>query len=247
MTRGTLYCLPPSSLHPMPLSGLIKLFGRKKPTGHFLGGKPLLPPATEVPLCKDCGSRQTFFFHFKLASLESLSSKAISIFACTSCCTPENLIPQMVAGPLKGASISSEYLSRYQTNFRAVVFEASEGVEVPPYEETLLFQAIEQDAEGNLRIGNERIGRLGGAPAWLQGNETPGLCDGKHAFQFLFQIFSGCKFKTKPTAPRQMKLGLSGHAEPSGHPYYQLFIGDAFYAFGVDVKGECLVYFIPQV
>jgi hypothetical protein len=231
----------------MSLFDWIKSIGRKKPADCYLGGKPVLPPGIDIPLCKCCGARQTFFFHLKLASIQKFSTKALSVFACTACSTPENLIPEMPPAPLKGAAISSEYLTRYQTNFRALVFEAGEGVVVDSYEETILYREIELDAEGILRVDYERIGKMGGAPVWLIGNETPGLCDGKYKFQFLFQIYEGCEFKTKLSAPRQIGLGLSGEPEPSGDPYYEIFIGDAFYAFGVNVNNESLMYFIPQV
>ncbi len=212
-----------------------------------MGGKPILPQGEEIPSCKDCGSRQTFFFYLNLSAIQNLDGKAISVFACTACSTPENLIPELAKGPLKGAAISSAYLQRYQTNFCARIFDVCEGVSVDSYEESILFKEIVLDTGGNLRVGNVLFGKIGGVPTWLLGNETPGLCDQRYKFKFLFQIFDGYRFETKFSAPRQMSLGLSGTPELCQDPYYEIFIGDAIYAFGVELKDDVLVYFLPQV
>lgn len=232
----------------MSLFSLGKLFKKvSAPKNHFIGGKPLLPPGLSIPICKVCNSKQIFFFHLNLSQIETFEGKAISVFSCTTCCTPENLIPSLPLGPLKGAAISSLYLTSYQVNFSALIFNVDEGIEMEAYSESILYKEIKMDAVGNLTVGNKSFGKIGGSPVWLLGDEIPGLCDGKYKFEFLFQLHAKYRFETSNLAPRQLKLGLSGEPEHREHPYYDIFIGNVFYAFGVHVKDSGLVYFIPQV
>lgn len=208
----------------------------------FVGGRPKLPSGTDVPQCTLCGNRQTFFLQLAFPSDHAWAENSVAIFACTSCATSDHFIPEMVKGPLRGAQVSADFLSRYQRNFRFLVFETRSACVLADYEERVRFRPL-----GLLPTAASSIGRVGGNPDWVLGDETPGGLASAGAVVFLMQLNPELEFETVDGAPRQADLALDGTPAPSRHPFYQLFIGNKTYLFGPKDPKPNTVYAITQV
>ena len=49
----------------------------------FIGGKPKLPPGTEIPKCTLCGRELTFFFQIAFPENYPWAGKSMAVFDCT--------------------------------------------------------------------------------------------------------------------------------------------------------------------
>jgi hypothetical protein len=207
-----------------------------------LGGAPRLPAGELVPDCSLCGSPETFFFLVRFPSWHSWSGWSLAAFSCTNCADEERLIPEMLSGALNGAHITVEFLTRYQINFRFLVF--------PSTDEMSVDHRRDRVAPASLRLITaavrppHAVGSLGGEPVWLLADETPGTIAGVPA-QFMLQLFEGLEFPTVVGAPPQVELKLDGKPGPSPPGAYKLFIANELYLFGGSpVAG--LVYALTQ-
>lgn len=209
----------------------------------FVGGRPKLPPAHRLPTCNMCGALQTFFFQIAFPDAHMWTGFTLAVFACTSCARERYRIPEMLRCPLPGADISSQFLTRYQRNFRFEVFETQRGRGVSDYEERIRFRQVRLSESHNATS----IGHVGGTPVWLLEDESPQSVDSKIPMRFLLQIEPGVRFETVADAPPQMEVGLTGAPTPSPYDYYELFLGNAIYLFGTDDRSLHLVYALTQI
>ena len=131
----------------------------------FFGGKPRLPCGTEIPICRLCGARQTFYFQVAFPEGATWAGNTLGVFSCTRCAYENHLIPDMLACALRGADIPEGFLTDYQKNFAFVVFPTDQGSIVGDYEESILFSEIgmiEGDVLGSFgKLGERRNGSLG--------------------------------------------------------------------------------------
>lgn len=209
----------------------------------FIGGKPRLPAAEAIPVCKLCGAEQTFFFQIAFPEKNEWAGLSLATFACTSCADKDKLIPQMLPGPLPGIDIPEGFLEAYQVNFRFLVFPTAEAVLREDYREKVAYQLWKLEPSSPRTRGT----KVGGTPDWLQEDESPRSYAGRTPMFFLMQIEKDVVFQTVPDAPPQIKIGLSGKPQPASYRHYKLFISNATYLFGTEDRERPLVYAITQV
>jgi hypothetical protein len=209
----------------------------------FIGGKPRLPLGQGIPVCKLCGKEQTFFFQVAFPAHHAWAGHSLAVFACTECAHENALIPEMLAGPLRGKDIPEGFLDVYQANFRFIVFQTISGALRDTYNERIKFKRIDL-----IRTDDPNIqgAKLGGNPTWLLEDETPLSYAGNIPMFFLLQVPQGFQFETVEEAPPQVELGLDGAPQLSPLGYYQLFIGNAAFLFGTKDQHRHLVYAITQ-
>jgi hypothetical protein len=205
----------------------------------FVGGKPKLPPGTQIPVCGLCESEQSFMFQVSLPD-GLWAGLSLATFACTSCAQESRLIPAIV----KGAVIPEGFLEDYQVNFRFLVFETSSGVLHTNFRERVRFKRIHVEATRNPDLHENKIG---GNPTWLLDDEAPTSYGGKTSMFFLLQLLQGFQFEIIQNAPPQIELSLDGSPQASPLPYYQLFLGNALFLFGTEDVKRPLVYAITQI
>ncbi len=204
----------------------------------FLGGRPRLERGATWPTCDLCHAQQTFFFQVDFPKGHGWDGRSLAVFACTRCKHQDFLIPEMLPGPLTGATVSLDFVVKYQRNFRFLVFPSVNGVLRGEGEPGVLFRPILMEPR---RVSNA-IGHLGGAPRWIIEDESPAA-----PFFFLMQLDEEFVFETTPEAPRAMDLDLRGRPVPSAEPGYPLFLANALYLFGAEVAGAAYVYALTQV
>jgi hypothetical protein len=189
--------------------------------------------------CARCRNLLTFFFQVAFAPGHVWHGWSLAVFACTCHEHSDDLIPEMLNVPLRGAVVPREYLRRYQTNFRFITFQGP-GVLRSDYVPRLVFQRIVQTKKFGTHFA-----RIGGQPWWRYENEAPSHTDDGTPMEFLMQLDHGAAFQKLPNAPPQVTFGLTG-PEYSEEPTYELFIGNAVYFFGCMNPDERLVYAITQ-
>ena len=176
----------------------------------FIGGLPTIPISCSLPVCELCGNPLTFFFQIE----SHIPYLAIAVFACTSCASEDDLIPEMLDVPLRGAMVEDSFLQRYQNNFKILAFNPNEAVPRTDYAQRIEFSELEfadQYHEGC-------FGKLAGLPNWIAEYEAP--CEAN--FDFLVQVFGGHEFAVTDHAPPQVAIDLRGNAVPSVEGYYEL-------------------------
>jgi hypothetical protein len=206
----------------------------------FAGGAPRIPPEFGWPTCRLCGGDQTFFFQIAFPNGHAWSGRSLAMFACTSCADAQHPIPEMVRGPLHGATVPANCLHAYQRNFRTLVFETDRGV-LRAGHPGVEFCPIAFDDLLSLRTGH---GRIGGRPQWLLDPEAPARVDSGEPFHFLLQLSEGLRFPILPGAREQMVTGLDGRPQPMQGRFYQLFIANRLFFFGA---GADSVYILTQI
>jgi hypothetical protein len=210
----------------------------------FIGGIPKLPKGESLPCCKLCGAEESFFFQVAIPKGNFWEGLSLAVFACTSCADENQLIPQMLPGPLSGADIPEGFLESYQINFRFFVFETASAVPYEKYQERVTFKLFRLEKAGDPDVDENKIG---GNPNWLLEDESPKSYGGKTPMFFLLQLLQGFRFEITKSAPRQIELGLDGSPKPSPLSYYQLFNGNKIFLFGTEDRTKPLVYAITQV
>jgi hypothetical protein len=150
----------------------------------------------------------------------------------------------MLSGPLLGADIPEGFLLSYQTNFRILVFEKSLGTPCKTYQNRVIFKPIALHKTADMTVDDNK---MGGAPTWLLGDESPKTYAGRLPMFFLLQLQAELQFEIDKHAPRQVELALDGSPEPSPFNYYELFIGNKIFLFGTRDRADALVYAITQV
>lgn len=207
----------------------------------FVGGLPCLPAQTTIPTCGLCGMLQSFFFQLAFPEGHSWHGLTLAVFSCTSCVNEAFLIPEMLPGPLRGISVSEEFLRSYQRNFRFIVFDSSLGQLLTAYEPRVAFRRLQI---GRSSPAGDVIGHVGGTPRWVLDDESPGSCGETDPMHFLFQLNAGLHYPIIGTAPRQMRNSFKPELSP--HSHYELFLGNAAYWFGTSAK-QRLAYVITQI
>lgn len=210
----------------------------------FIGGKPILPRAVDVPKCELCGVHQSFFCQVSFPDGHSWAGLTMAIFMCTSCVDEDHLIPEMLEEPLYGVDIPDGFLRRYQKNFRFVVFESALGEVKRDYVEKIVYKPLSLVPVDRPDMLGDKVG---GQPNWILEDESPSTYAGKHKMCFLMQLMAETKFEIYEYAPAQMELGLTGKPQPSPSRYYQLFNGNAVFMFGVCGHAIPLVYALTQI
>lgn len=141
----------------------------------------------------------------------------------------------MLNVPLKGAEIPRGFLTRFQTNFRIVVTEASTVQLREDYDPLIRHAHIDQSAW-----------RVGAEPDWLFDDEAPGSYESFNDPVFLFQVPLGMIFPRRSDAPAQKALDLAGEVVDANHPHYDLFLGNASYFFGFGTPADARAYVVTQ-
>lgn len=206
----------------------------------FQGGQPKLPSDVNHPTCSTCHSPLTFFFQVAFSAPHPWRGHSLALFSCTCCANENALIPEMLKGQLAGANVTEEFLRRYATNFRALVFETAAAQIQGRYPPRVLFAPL-----AVVQRSKSYFARVGGEPAWVLEDESPGEVAGSEA-TFLLQLRRGLDFPTYPDAPPQVDIGLDGSQEAAELGKYELFLRNEVYFYGTS-KPSPLVYIFTQV
>lgn len=214
----------------------------------FAGGMPIAPVDMELPLCRNCGKKLTFFFQMLFPEEHAWRGMILSVFQCTECVDENLFIPPMLPGPLAGINVPTGFLDSYQQNFRICVYSADQMLTMRSdydlrieYEEWVLEKIISAD----LKEGAASL--VDGRPEWLLDDETPGLFAGQFPFAFLMQLEQGLEFPINSNSPGQMTLGLDRKPKRSKAASYRLFLANQLYFFGsIDNSGKHQVYVLTQ-
>lgn len=210
----------------------------------FIGGIPRMPKEVELPNCRLCGKKQSFFMQIEFPSCHEWEGKTLAIFLCTECAYEDNLIPEMLKMKLEGVDIPEGYLNEYQKNFKFLVFDSSKAALRMEYVTKVRFAPIEfEEVEENHFVGS----KIGGTPVWPLDNESPESYANKYQMCFLYQFEQNYQFEVINGAKHQMELNLEGKPVQSEYNYYQLFLGNSLYFFGTKELSNPLVYVITQV
>lgn len=205
------------------------------PSSH-IGGRPFMDVGTEVPSCTICSTRMCFFFQILMPADHRWSDSVVAVFHCVNCCSEESLIPEMLSDPLKGAAIPQGFLKRYQSNFRIVVADRTNGEYRREYDPMIQSSPIDSS-----------LWRVGGEPEWVLDDETPASYGAHLDPVFLFQVPSGMLFPTCATAPPQKTLDLESRMVDADGGNYELFLGNMLYLFGFGAPASDHVYVVTQV
>ena len=210
----------------------------------YAGGKPKLPKGTDIPCCRLCGNEQFFFFQLAFPDDHVWEKHSLAVFACMSCANDDYCIPEMLSTTLHNADIPKGFLDNYQVNFALMVFETAQGALLDSYETKVSYKPITLAPALDKSINDSRVG---GEPVWYLDDEGPATYDEKHNMIFLFQLTERIQFEIEESAPRQAVVGISGENESSKNAYYDLFLENFIYFFGVDVEDKKLVYVLTQI
>jgi hypothetical protein len=210
----------------------------------FIGGVPRLPRGEAIPKCELCGAEQTFYLEVEFPQDHGWAGTSLAVFACTSCSDRDRLIPEMLRGPLKGATVPRAFLAAYQRNFRFVVFSGA-GEARKDYVEKVRFKRLALIPATAFRTNDSRVG---GGPSWVLEDESPGsLGEGGPPFEFLLQLGLDFRFEVVKGAPRQIEVESDGKIGPASHSAYWLFLQNALYLFGAVDGSERILYALTQV
>ncbi|MBP1914542.1 hypothetical protein J2Z23_001487 [Lederbergia galactosidilyticus] len=210
----------------------------------FIGGQPRIPENLDIPSCSLCGSEQTFFFQIAFPEGHSWQEFSMAVFQCTNCANEEELIPEMLDVPLKGADIPKEFLKNYQRHFRILVFRTSAAIKPrQDYQEKIMFKRWVFETTTK----KDEMNKVGGQPLWLIEDEAPATYNGEISMTFLMQLGEGFEFELTENAPPQMRIGLRGDPEPSPNRYYELFLANQLYFFGTTEMTDPMVYVVTQI
>jgi hypothetical protein len=206
-----------------------------------IGGFPNLPPDLELPICKRCGARMTFFFQIAFPQKHPWAGRIMAVFACTSSPDRDHIDPPIAPDR---RHLPDHFLDEYEQSFALMNFESQPTVMRREYIPVLKFERLELKP---LRSLTAQVTRVGGKPNWRIGNDFPGQYMGSR-FDFLMQIWgSGLEFEfTKlDDAPPQAQVPWFGD------PYrldgkYALLGGPPLYFFGTTDLESPRVYVLNQ-
>lgn len=206
----------------------------------FIGGKPKLPPGTDIPKCELCGKELTFMFQTAFPQGHMWAGKSMAVFYCVESWHDAYCIPEL---PQQRADISEEFLRTYQRNFRVIVFDTPLGKTAGAYREKVAFQALRPVPE--TRTKREWDFVMGGRPIWIMGiPERPNSIAGIEKPALLLQVKEGFRFPVLPAAPKQANPFAPGGR--SLFPWYDLFVSNRVYFWGVQQNGTERVYISVQ-
>lgn len=206
----------------------------------FIGGWPVLPEETEVPVCRKCGAILTFFFQVAFPKNHYWRGLSLAVFECTFCDPPATMLPTLLPQEIDGRDIPLSFFPSYQSNFRFLAFPTRLGrmrAKYPvrvAYCKLLLRQAVNPGNQGN---------KVGGLPYWLVSDQSPATYAGKTKMVFLMQIRHRHEFHITPEAPPQK---VFENPKLPNDPYYHLFFSNQSYFFGTVSPSEPMVYVTLQ-
>lgn len=218
----------------------------------FIGGKPRIPQSVTLPVCKICGAPLTFFFQAAFPAGHIWSGKSLAFFYCSSAYhkhrDKEQFPPSVRASGKNNFLIPPGAIEpqRYQTLFRAIVFDTSDGVLREDYPEKVAYQEIHWKASKKKDKQVPII--LGGEPIWCkQGKEAPASYDGK-PMNLLLQIAENFNFDKLPSASPEMQEDFrTGKFIPRAEPNYTLFYDfNRIYLWGTTDPEDPAIYLSVQ-
>ena len=208
----------------------------------FIGGKPKLPPDIDIPKCELCGNELTFMFQVAFPQGHVWAGKSLAVFYCVESwhdryCIPE--LPQRIVD----ADISEEFLRNYERNFHVIVFDTPIGKMVDTYQEKIAFQILKTIPEKQTKQEWDFV--MGGRPIWIMGiSEKQNTIAGNEKPALLLQIKEDFHIPILPTAPKQANPFAPGGL--SLFPWYDLFVSNRIYFWGVQSNGTERIYISVQ-
>jgi len=213
----------------------------------FIGGKPCIPENFDLPICKICGEPLTFFFQIEFPKEHVWAGKSLAFFFCTSYQKHPSgqwLPPEIHPESLNNFIIPDGELDvdRYQTLFRAFVFDTSTGVLREDCREKVIYKEIDW------KVSNKKTKTipiiLGNEPIWLVRGSSqkrqPAVYQGK-SMELILQIAEFVNFDRLPDAPPEISKTFlqSSQYSPRIEPNYTLFCEfNRIYLWGT-VDSEC--------
>ncbi|MEI5102494.1 hypothetical protein RB200_33315 [Streptomyces sp. PmtG] len=166
--------------------------------GPRTGGVPLVPPGFVWPACRECGGALLFLLHLPLDAGGAASGAPGDVVAVFLCQNNPGMCDDWDAtgGANRAYLLTGQELAPAavpaagETRLGAVSALRAEKVAADGYPEALDAWAEDDEAAQLVQ------GQLGGVPAWIQGDETPG-CPGCAApMTFVAQLEEGYDFYT---------------------------------------------------
>lgn len=208
----------------------------------FIGGKPKLPPNMDIPKCVLCGRELTFMFQVAFPQDHPWAGKSMAVFYCMEAWHDKYCIPELPQ-PIANADIPVEFLRDYERNFRVLVFDTPLGKIVDAYQEKVAFQALQAVPEKQTKKDWELV--IGGRPIWIMGmSEKPKTIAGIGNPILLLQVKEEFHFPVLSTAPKQANPFAPGGK--SLFPWYDLFVSNRIYFWGVQSNGTERIYISVQ-
>lgn len=175
----------------------------------FIGGKPRIPKDEPLPRCKVCGEPLTFFFQIAFPKKHMWTGKSIAFFYCI--CSYHRHDAKQQFPPYITATESDLFKipngeinpETYQTLFRAVFFDTTDGVLREDYTEKVAYQRIDWKSS---RISKRKVPIIiGGDAIWSSqyGKERPVSYEGK-PMMLVLQVADYFNFEKLPDAPPEM-------------------------------------------
>lgn len=208
--------------------------GTQDSSTSFIGGKPCIPPSVKLPVCQICGTPLTFFFQVAFPEGHMWHGKSLAFFYCSSAYAKhsdrDQFPPRVDADARNHFIIPKGRLNPkgYQTLFRAICFDTSEGVLREDYCERVAYQKITWKA--SKRPDKKAPILLGEDPIWTgikkYGKEFPDYY-GDQPMKLILQVADYFNFDRLPDAPPELEENFfGGHAGsfvPRKEPNYTLF------------------------
>lgn len=208
----------------------------------FIGGKPKLPPNVDIPKCVLCGRELTFMFQVAFPQDHPWAGKSMAVFYCIEAWHDKYCIPELPQ-PIANADIPEEFLRNYERNFRVLVFDTPLGKIVDAYQEKVAFQALQAVPEKQTKKDWELV--ISGRPIWIMGmSEKPKTIAGIGNPILLLQVKEEFHFPVLSTAPKQANPFAPGGK--SLFPWYDLFVSNRIYFWGVQSNGTERIYISVQ-
>ena len=168
-------------------------------SGTLFGGSPALPRGTPFkwPVCKSCDGNMQFLGRISVPADESRESRFVQIFMCQNdpgCCNEwdpaagGNFVLVTPSAAIEAVEVPQTGLTLRETTYGAMIVSLS----TPDYE-----SARREWSAANARPTREVLGQIFGAPAWIQGDETPTCADCGRSMEFLAQLEEGPDWRTE--------------------------------------------------
>ena len=153
----------------------------------FIGGKPYIPKDELLPICKVCGEPLTFFFQIAFPQGHMWEGKSLALFYCT--CTTHKHDDMQTFPPSIHTGTANDLFNipdgeinpeTYQTLFRVIFFDTTEGVLREDYKEKVTYQRIDWKSS---KKKNKKVPIIvAGEAIWSKefGMERPASYEGKN-------------------------------------------------------------------
>lgn len=240
-------------------SQLIKVLksknGQAVEQSSFVGGQPKLAASVELPICKNCGAAQTFFFQVAFPEGHPWSGLTLAVFECTACILDavpiprvnKVLVPSMKRMDLRpGEDLPKGALDLYQKTCRFLVSPTAEGVVRNDYPERVQYRPIAFEPAPSEKPTTKKS-KIGGKPGWVTiDDETPGKYLGQ-PLDFLMQWQHDFQFDLVPGAPAPYHPDMEFVPELKQVKRCLLYQGTQLYFFGNQAEGRPHVFMLAIV